>query len=358
MLRATLKYVGKNPGVQEELILDPVPGKNGIRVGRTNYVAPVLFGAKDPLVSTGAEWGKGNPELVSADERTTMSRVHCCFTLDESGWRFTDQSTRGTAHGRKTITEPKPVFTEVSHEQSDVLRHGDYVTFGKQGHSIFEFQFWCPELESVEGKSDDSSVEGKSDDSSVEGKSDDSSTPAVMQQLLDSLVQITRLKEEIQLKQAQNSVTERYIERVKGEREEERKLNVALGFKLGRVEEELNTERLVKQGAIDALSKCQQELVKANAYLDAEREINNELRLANKKLERVVKRGVEEKGEEYETPPRQNLTVHWEDEHNGSEPGGSETLQCSLDALAQPPSPAASSTKRPERAKKRPKGSR
>jgi len=349
MMRATLKYVGKNPGVQEELILDPVPGKNGIRVGRTNYVAPVLFGAENPPVSTGAEHGKGNPELVSADERTTMSRVHCCFTLDESGWTFTDQSTHGTAHGRTTITDPKPVFTEVSRETSEVLRPGDYITFGKQDKSIFQFQFLCPEPESVEGKSDDSSVEGKSDDSS---------TPVVMQQLLDSLVQITRLKEELQLKQVQNSMKERYIERVKGEREEERKLYVALGFKLGRVEEELNTERLVKQGAVDALSKCQQELVKANACLDAEREINNELRLAIIKLERVVKMGVEEKGEEYETPPRQNLTVHWEDEYKGSEPGGSETLQCSLDALAQPPSPAASSANRPERAKKRPKGSR
>ena len=295
MQRVTLKYVGTHAGVPEELFLDAEEGQKekGIRLGRGDTVSPALFGTDQNPLSSEAKLNTGTQFTDLNTSKKMMSLDHCWFIYDpEKGWSVTDWSSNGTAFSPPTDSA-NPAFVRLPKGKSWLLRPGDILVFGgcgvkDVGNSIFKYQVTSEEPpEPKQVTSDGSSAKATS--------SDGSASPSVMQKLLDSLVEIETLKQENRKLKCSADVLRINLDRSHTEMQKEVQKSVGLKINLKDVEEQLEAECLVKQGAVEALTACKQDLVKANQELMEERAISDKLQRFKNMFDPDVQKAMNQK---------------------------------------------------------------
>jgi hypothetical protein len=150
--------------------------------------------------------------------------------------------------------------------------NGDLICFGPPCKTVWKYKFKCSDASSATATS-----------------SDGSAPPSVMQRLLDSLVEIENLKQDNHKWKDTADVLMTNLKRSEKEMHEEIQERVACKLKLADVEKQLEAERLVRQGAVEALTACKQELDNTKEELDRERVISRDLERAKNELERAAK---------------------------------------------------------------------
>ena len=366
MLSASLVYVGKNPHAPQTLVLETEPGKEmtlgrierELRSGLKQQVTPVILDPNNQALF--ADYDQGDPAQIDQTMQIRISRAHCKLICDPSGnMTLKDTSSNGTyfssvdylGRGYVKLTRGVPI----------PLRHGDRLCFGPTPgdaeNGTWQYEFTCSDASSGKATSSDgsSATATSSDGSSATATSSDGSAPpSVMQKLLESLVQIEKLRQEVSKLNDVGFILRRDLDRSQKETQVETAKRIGLQNKLEDVEEKLEAERLVKQGAIEALAACQQELKEANEDLKSERAISQDLERARNELERAAKKNIGDFGtlknkslafDKY-VPAGLDQTLQWEDYQSmaktqapeGASPGAAETQAVSPSLSAGPSS--------------------
>jgi hypothetical protein len=287
MLRASLVYVGKDANVPQTLVLKTQPGnklrltriKETLDSGLTQQVAPVLLTEDDQHIST--EFDKGEPTHITSAMQNMISRNHCYISCGP--WTVTDNSSNGTWFSSVDDTDHK--YERLEKNEPKPLRHGDRLCFGPPASSIWQYEFRCSHASSATATSSDGS-------SATATSSDGSAPPSVMQKLLDSLVEIETLKQENRKLNDVASDLRKDLDRSQKETQEEMRQRIGLKLKLADVEKQLEAECLVKQGAVEALTACKEDLKKANQELTEERAISDKLQRFKNMFDPEVQKGM------------------------------------------------------------------
>lgn len=293
MQSASLVYVGDDPHAPETLVLETEPGKEmtlgrierELRSGLKQQVTPVIMDPNNqPLF---VDYDRGDPAQIDQTMQIRISRAHCKLkcNLIRGQWTLTVKDCSSNGTWIFSVDNPELGYVRMSKDEQIPLSHGDRLCFGPPTLSIWHYQFKCLDASSGKATSSDGS-------SATATSSDGSAPPSVMQQLLDSLVQIEKLRQEVSKLNDVGFILRRDLDRSQKETQVETAKRIGLQNKLEDVEEKLEAELIVKEGLVKALTACKVDLEEANQDLESERAISRDLERVRNELERAAKKNI------------------------------------------------------------------